>query len=214
MKNSKICKLILLMVLVAIFVPVSAQKTYLFHPFYRDDISNVGLNWFYTNKQEASPSFSLKDGCHGYSILGVIKNHHWGYGFGLHWSINLLELGGFGNKISFFEGGFYSTLHLDFKLPFSNNVALGVHTGPGLSFSYLGYRSFRDENGDFIGSDYPFKDDLYKRFNFTYDVAVYIEYLPIRFEVCRSFGLTNHGTEQSPLKRDRLMIGIVWFGFE
>lgn len=208
MKRSK---LVIFLLLLTSAINSSGQHIYLNYPFYRDGISITGTSHYIMNKQNINTHrLQTPDQYYiGYS-RGLVLNFHFNYGIGLHWGLQLIEYSGIFKEDTFLsfsglEASFNHTLHLDFKLPLSNDLAFGFHTGPGLTFSYLGL--FVED----VDIQHPFKEGELKRFDFSYDFAVYMEYVRYRLEVTCSKGLTDH---YGKYHRKKLMIGIVYFPFE
>ena len=202
-------KFVIILLLLSSAINSFGQKTYLNYPFYRDGISNLGSSYYYMRKQDINtPRTPTPDWYYiGYSY-GLVKNTHFNNGIGLHWGLQWLEslmpIGDF-YQYAGIEMSVNSTLHLDFKLPLSNDFAFGFHTGPGLTVSYLGVRT---EKGY---THRPFQGVGLKRFDFSYDCAIYMEIIRYRLEVSWSKGLTDH---YGKYHRNKLMIGVVYFPFE
>lgn len=202
---------------IALAFNTQAQKTYLFYPFYGDDIKYMGYSINYLNSHDVNCASGkpLDYEYHGYSFGVVMNDNNIWHGLGilwsLHWDLSLAFPENSLYEILGAESSFYHQLHLSFKLPLSNDFALGFHTGPGLVFGIANvFYGDVGEEDDFR----PFKEKWFKRFNFSYDYAVYLEFRTWRFEVSWIKGLRDNGSELDPLRRNRIMFGFVKFDFE
>lgn len=209
-ENNQCCmknfRLVVLLVVAVGFVSASsfAQKTYLRYPFYHDDIRNVGKAHYYVNLLDCKDGLGSKPLLwhHGY-CTGLVINYHCGYGFGLHFGIQYVEATltmeePFADNVSGIGLSSYFAPHMDFKLPFSNDFALGLHSGPGIGYGISG--------GVYV----------YDIVSLSYDVACYLEHRRFRLEASYSWGLLSIGllTSTTVGPRNRMMFGIVWFKYD
>lgn len=191
-----------------------AQETYLLHPFYGDNISFWGGGMHYVNTHDVyrTSKQPLAYEYHGYSFGLVFNDNNLWKGFGvlwsMYWNLNLSFPENSLYEIYGIESSFYNQLHVSFKLPLSNEFAIGIHSGPGLTFGL--FHSNLSEEEEFRA----YKEKWYKRIDLSLDYAFYIEYRKTRFEVTWTRGLRNNGIESNPFRRNRFMAGLIFFSFK
>lgn len=226
MKTIRICILTLELLLAT---NVTAQD-YLVNRWYCNN-EGVGLCFGYTSQQFQAKYndyndyfdgiWGDKNRLHG-AFLGFAKQGNWGYGIGLYWGANLEFYLSTNNPTAVYQANsvneafdtyieftLNAPLHLAFKLPLRDNFALGFHTGPGVTLSYIAF--FSDMRGYF--DDWFCLGDGIKVFNLTYDFALFTEIGSIRFDVQWSTGLINQqsSSDWDKLTRNKFSIGLTRF---
>ena len=160
---------------------------------------------------------------HGMS-LGMAAQSNWLYGFGLYWnftadfylSTNNATATTTANSVNeaydtYYELGFQMPLHLAFKLPLAKVFAIGFHTGPGATVSYVAL--YHDTRGYFDNLN-PLKEKIFQYYNVTYDCAVFFELYNVRVDAQWSTGLINQqsSAQWDKLTRNKFMVGLTIFG--
>lgn len=188
------------------------QKTYLNYPFYRDGIKKLGRSYYYMGRFDADGRSYSHLNYHGYS-MGLLLDLHFDYGIGMNIGAQFFEFS-FINRQGY---GFYGVeinvdliAHLDFKIPLSNDFALGTHTGLGIAPNFLSWRFAHDYSVLFL----PLDNDLesFYPLDLFYGWAVYMEHRRYRIELSWAIGLNDH-YGFSP-RQNKLMLGLVYFGFK
>lgn len=214
MKNKKSKAFFVLLTIIMFQGFIQAQNTYLLHPFYGDNISFWGGSMQYVNTHDVyrNTKKPLDYEFHGYSFGLVFNNNNLWNGIGvlwsIYWNLNLSFPENSLYKIYAIESSIYHQLHASFKLPLSNDFAIGLHAGPGLAFGIFHTDLSTEEEFR------AYKEKWYKRLDFSFDYAFYIEYRKTRFEITWARGLRNNGEDANPFHRNRLMAGLVFFSYK
>lgn len=92
----------------------------------------------------------------------------------------------------FIEHSMYIPLHLYYRIPFSNKVALSIHGGVGMDCGiYAQFKDSEDSNSE-PSSDYYGEDYCPKRVNFSAEVGGGLRLGPIQLNALYSKGLNDH----------------------
>ncbi len=157
--------------------------------------------------------------------MGFIVNGTFGGGFGLYWGLGMElfsssnESSGFGETIAdqyetYMELAFEMPLHLQYKLPIADRIAIGAHVGPGITFSCAG--SFMDDDGSYDDVNAIGVENGFKMFNLTFDAALFVELGKLRFDIMWSNGLTDQERNKDVVDktlRNKLFFGLtILFG--
>lgn len=223
-------KILFIIAFLTIMMPSKAQK-WLTHVDYDDH--QTGLHMGYTSQQfkfYSGDYYFVSDGIwgdknrlHGFDI-GVVVQGNWGYGIGLYWALHTEFYFSTNNPTETYhatsvngaydfygEFTFQMPLHLALKIPLTDDFALGFHTGPGITLTYISM--FNDFRGYF--DDWSGLGDQLNVINLTYDFALYLEFNKIRLESQWSYGFTNNKNYASGLDRvvrNKFTIGLTIFG--
>ena len=155
--------------------------------------------------------------------MGAVVQGNWGYGIGLYWAFNgefyfstnnpteTYQASSVNEAFDFYgEFTFQMPLHLALTVPLTDDFAVGFHTGPGLTLTYISM--FSDLRGYF--DDWSGLGDALNVINLTYDFACYIEFRGIRLESQWSYGLIKNGDNSSGwdrVVRDKFAVGLTIF---
>lgn len=109
---------------------------------------------------------------------------------------------------TYMEVSFNIPLHLGFTFPLTENFAIGFHTGPSMSLACVSM--YEDSRGKYDDKSVLGEDGRMKVWNFTYDLALFLQIHKVRFDIQWSSGLNDHGlaTDSSwKTYRDRFLLG-------
>ena len=159
-----------------------------------------------------------KDRIHG-AGLGFFFDGTFGAGIGLLWGSDIElfsssnEPSGVGNTIedqysTYTEMAIGMPLHIQYKLPISDKIAIGTHLGPGFTWSILaGFTNDTEyDQVDILGVEGGIR-----MMNITFDAAIYMEWGNVRFDVMWSNGLVDY--KRNPEVVDKTLRNKFMFSF-
>ena len=231
-------RLIVLITCILYGLHCSAQKDWVTNHYFDDH--PVGLIFSYNNQNvenNIQGFISTWDGIwesgvnnhlHG-GALGIIVQGNWGYGIGLYWGM-LWEFYMSSNDPTAYDYAYYAEdafdlyletalsmpLHLQFKVPLSDNFAVGAHSGLGATWSFIG--EYSDSRGYFADYEPLGEHGHLKKINLTWDFALLLQFETFRFDIQWSRGLTNHvmyygedGSTMDMTRRNKFTFGFTVF---
>ena len=217
----------------AVFISFTGKSSAQYLTHFDFEERNFGFTFSYVNQQMEYHMGDFSD--YGNGIwsngkerlngvgVGFIVDGTFGAGVGIFWGMDLEYFSssnnpsGVGNTIEdqydkYMEAVLGMPLHIQYKLPISDKIAIGTHLGPGLSLSVLA--GFTSSNGyedvDILGAE-----NGMRMLNVTFDAAIYLEWGKVRFDVIWSNGLVDYKRNPELIDktfRNKFMFGLSLLG--